>query len=163
MSTSNPQLPTIEELQSWLRYEDGRLYWLKGRKAGIEAGCQRKDGRVVVRIGGRAGPLLLRYRIVWALLRGEWPTGEIDHIDLDATNDRIENLRIATPSQNKANNRCRNKTGYKGISAGNGGYSAEIQKNGVHTYLGFYKTPEDAHEVYCLAADMLYGEFARHG
>lgn len=43
------------------------------------------------------------HRIAWALHHGEWPGEFIDHIDGDGTNNRINNLRLATRSVNARN------------------------------------------------------------
>ena len=46
---------------------------------------------------------LLMHRVIWAWHNGCFPTMEIDHIDLDPTNNRIENLREVTQSENMRN------------------------------------------------------------
>lgn len=85
-----------KRVSSVLRYEDGKLYWIK---SGKEAGSMRKDGRVSIRLDGKA---YLRYRLCWLLLKGYLPE-RIDHIDNNRSNDRIENLRECTQSQNRMN------------------------------------------------------------
>lgn len=85
----------------------------------------------------------------------------VDHIDCDSLNNRKSNLRIASPSQNQANQRLSrvNTTGYKGISAGkdNRWWVARIKR----TYVGCYRSPEEAARAYDDAARKIYGEFAR--
>ena len=101
----------IDYLRGILRHEDGKLFWISGRRKGKEAGCLRSDGRTVVRIGDRSRPLVMRYRIIWALVHGVYPDHEIDHINCNPSDDRPENLRAATSSQQKWNRRTtsRNK------------------------------------------------------
>lgn len=74
------------------------------------------------------------HRVVWTLHNGAIPDGkEIDHIDRDKENNRIENLRLVTKSQN-AFNRA-NKSG-KALPKGviflskDNLYQARIMKQG---------------------------------
>ena len=41
------------------------------------------------------------------------------------------------------------------------GFVSKIKKDGKAIYLGYYRTPEEAHAAYRAAARRLYGEFAR--
>lgn len=89
----------------------------------------------------------------------------VSYIDNNSQNTRIENLRTATCSQVKcsAKRPKNNSSGYKGVylHKKKGKYIAQIKKNKKHYYLGLFKTPEEAHKVYCKAAKKLHGEFAR--
>ncbi len=73
---------------------------------------------------------------------------QIDHINRIRTDDRLENLRWATPSEN-----CRNKVGYSeelhGINWNkkNSSYVVKFMKDGVEQYFGSRKTLEDAIEL----------------
>jgi hypothetical protein len=156
-------LPTIDELRALLRHEGGRLYWVAGRYAGKEAGCTRRDGRCVVKVGGRAGVLLLRYRVIWAIERGAWPDGELDHINCNPADDRLENLRVATSAQNKANRRkcSRNRAGVKGAIPHKNKFAAQIYLGGRSTHLGVFGSAEEAGAAYAAAARAAFGEFAR--
>jgi len=49
------------------------------------------------------GEKFLVHRLVWLWHNGDWPTGEIDHIDRDKSNNRIENLRDVSSQQNAMN------------------------------------------------------------
>lgn len=93
---------------------------------------------------------------------------QVDHINGDGLDNRKENLRIATNSQNQANKKVskNNKTGLKGVSPiyTKGyfcGYKAQISHQNKVIYLGCFPTPEDAHEVYKQAAKKYHGEFAK--
>lgn len=89
----------------------------------------------------------------------------VDHINGDRLDNRRENLRICTKTTNAQNKRMHrsNRLGMKGVFPQGNRYVAQICAGGKRRYLGCYETPEEAHEVYCLAADMLHGEFANHG
>jgi hypothetical protein len=96
-------------------------------------------------------------------MTGSWGRPTIDHRDGDPTNNRWNNLRKATPSQNSANRRRpqNNTSGFKGVLAYRGKWRATISKNGQSTVLGMFQSPEAAHAAYVAAARKLFGEFAR--
>lgn len=103
-------------------------------------------------------------RIIWLIVTGREPHGQIDHIDMNRSNNKWNNLRDATLSQNRANCRARpnNKTKLKGAyRKKNGRYYPFIQIDGKPTYLGGYATAEEAHKVWIEAAKKYRGEFAR--
>ena len=92
----------------------------------------------------------------------ECPPGfEIDHKDRNGCNNQIDNLRIATHSQNQINCTRPNKTGYRGIYKVGNSWAANIQKNGKRMYLGCFQFPEKAAQAYDTQARELHGEFAR--
>jgi len=176
------QLPTIAYIRQCLRYENGKLFWLhrprelfatscafgnwNTKYSGTEAGYRHKrDGgdRWLVSIGGR---LLRRSRIVWAMHNGDWPK-LIDHDNRNTLDDRIENLRPATGTQNNGNAGIHidNKSGYKGISWSNRGkkWVASIKSNGKWKYLGSFTDPEQAHAAYVAASKEHFGDFACSG
>ena len=145
--------------------EDGNLIW-KVRTSnrvnvGSVAGFRRKTGYLEVRVDGK---LYLGHRLIYLLHHGSLPS-EVDHIDNDQWNNRIENLREATSSQNKCNRgkeRC-NTSGYKGVywHAQSKRWHASIVFQRKKTSLGLFDRPEDAHAAYAEAAKRLHGEFAR--
>lgn len=94
-------------------------------------------------------------------------TEEVDHIDCDGLNNRRENLRLATPEQNKFNKGKyrRNSSGFKGVSwhKRQKKWTAQIQVNKNKIHIGSFDTPEEAHRAYCDAAQKYHGEFANYG
>lgn len=94
-----------------------------------------------------------------ALLSSE----EVDHINDNSLDNRRENLRLATHSQNNWNRSTykSNTSGFKGVGLHKGRWRARIQCNGKQEQLGYFDTPELDHEAYCKAAADLHGEFAR--
>ena len=170
---------TAEFVRSVLDYDPatGVLTWRKrtdisvarGRRAawntmyaGKPAGTERPiGGYVSIIINSRP---YLAHRLAWLMTYGEWPAADIDHINGDASDNSIANLRAATRSQNNANlpKRRDNTSGFKGVEVHHTGrFSARIRYEGQRRYLGLYDTPEEAHEAYCRAARELFGEFAR--
>ena len=105
------------------------------------------------------------HRLAWFYVNGVWPSKDIDHKNRNGLDNRWDNLREATHNQNMHNKKIHknNVTGYKGVSYVKKGnrYKASIKVNFKTVYLGCFKTPEEAHAVYCKAAEELHQEFAR--
>lgn len=121
----------------------------------------RRNGYLSTGLNGKTVQV---HRIVWALHYGEWPTHLIDHANGVKTDNSISNLRIATYQQNSWNCRNRpNRVGLKGVTRRGDRFGTGIKYNGRHRYLGTFDTAEEAHEFWCLAADLIHGEFASHG
>lgn len=88
----------------------------------------------------------------------------IDHKNLDRSDNKWANLRLATASQNKCNSNLyrNNSTGYRGVSQTENGkrWYAQIRHDGKTRWLGTYDSPQEAHAVYKEWAIKLHGEFA---
>jgi hypothetical protein len=84
----------------------------------------------------------------------------VDHIDRNRQNDRLENLRWCSRSQNNSNRTNKNKTGFPGVHKKGQKYKAEIKINGKKTYLGLFETPEEAHEAYKKKKNEIAGVFS---
>lgn len=124
-----------------------------GSRAGTRAGinyCQIKiDGRVYS-----------THRLVWFYHHGRWPAQQLDHVNFDRDDNRIENLREATPAQNSQHRRVRkdNKSGTPGVvwHKASNKWSASIQANGVDKHLGVFETKAEASEAYASARKRLF-------
>jgi hypothetical protein len=92
---------------------------------------------------------------------------DIDHIDGNKLNNQGGNLRIATHAQNLRNKRKtkQNKSGFKGVSfcKKTMKWRSLIDASGKQYLLGYFNTPEAAHNAYKAAAERLHGEFANFG
>lgn len=86
-----------------------------------------------------------------------------DHKDGNGLNNRRDNLRAATPGQNSMNSQLRTTTrsGFKGVSyfPQTNRWRAYYRLNNKFKHIGFFKTPEEAHEAYKKHASKTYGEF----
>jgi hypothetical protein len=113
---------------------------------------------------GFEGKQYMAHRIIWALHHGREPEGFIDHINGKPWDNRIENLREATPAQNRWNAKIRsrpNGTGYDNVVKTHlGKYRARVAAD----YEIYQSPPFDDPELAALAAvEMivrLHGPFA---
>jgi hypothetical protein len=160
-------LLTQKYLQDVLSYDPdaGEFVWRATTRpghAGKAAGCLRKTGYASINVGGR---LYQAHRLVWLYIHGRWPENHIDHINGNKSDNRLVNLREASPSQNIANSRISmaNKTGFKGVSFDKRKrmYRACLGKDGKQLFLGYYDAPQDAHAAYAKAAKESHGAFAK--
>ena len=144
----------------------GDFRWRHSTQAtreGAIAGHLDAEGYRVIWIDGRS---YRAHRLAFLYVLGRWPiTAHIDHWNLDRANNSWENIREATPSQNKCNTRAlsTNTSGAKGVDLHpkNGLWRARISIRGVRYNLGCFATVEDAADAYREAAVRLHGEFAR--
>jgi len=132
-----------------------------GKVAGSDCRCRALTYRkVCVR-----GYQYLAHRLAWLYVHGVWPVGEVDHINGIGTDNRIANLRDSTRGQNATNALAQssNKVGLRGVHyhAGAKRYRAQICKDNKIRHLGYFDTPEEAHQAYLVAARELHGEFVR--
>lgn len=159
---------TAARLRALLHYdpETGIFTWVQptGRrvKPGQIAGSATGAGYLLIAVDGCR---TYAHRLAWLYMTGEWPEREIDHKDLNPSNNIWNNLRVATSGQNKANQRIpvTNSSGFKGVSWSKKDkiWTAYITVGGKHRYLGGFHDPRLAARAYEQAAARHYGEFAR--
>lgn len=167
MRSVKKQLPSYSRVRELFDYEPstGVLRWKSGRRLGFAAGCRDSRGYISVYCDGK---LYRVHRIIWLWMTGAPPVAEIDHRDLDRSNNRWLNLREATTSQNHANvpPSKRNTSGFKGVSCDRHTFrrkpwKASIRKDGKLMLIGRFTTPEEAHAAYVAKAAEVFGQFAR--
>lgn len=119
--------------------------------------------------GYRHGTIFYRtesaHRVAWALVHGEWPADQIDHIDGDRANNRIGNLRCVSVLENGRNARrsIKNRSGHTGIYPhGHGKWRARISVHRKCLSLGVFNTLEEAITAR-KRADKHYGFHPNHG
>ena len=106
----------------------------------------------------------LAHRAAWAIHYGEWPEDQVDHINGNRTDNRIENLRAASNQQNQHNKHTGYGTSqYKGVSwhKRDKVWRADIRINGKRISLGSFKNETDAANAYNDACLKHFGEYAR--
>lgn len=96
------------------------------------------------------------------------PGFEVDHRDRDGLNCRRSNLRKATATQNRQNQKVQrnNRCGFKGVRRDKRtnrirSYTARICQDGKRISLGFHLTAEEAARAYDAEARVRFGKFAR--
>ncbi len=162
-TTDKLTLPSQDKLNAVLEYrsDTGKLYWkhrpdsfFKSAKA-AEAWNRRHSGKEamtsVAHNGYLYGTVLgvgyKAHRVIWVMIHGEQPE-EVDHINGIRSDNRIENLRNVSRSQNSMNMkiRCDNSSGHIGVYylKHRGTWLAGIKKEGVLTHLGTFYSKEDA-------------------
>ncbi len=156
---------TLRRLKQLLRYEPeiGYFFWLQNapwKVAGKRAGRISPKGYVIICIDW------IEYRaarLAWLWMTGKWPPVIVDHENLIKNDDRWDNLRLATTSQNGANSqkRRRNRTGLKGVDTQGDRFRSRIMKDGKQYNLGTFPTAEQASIAYEVKSSELFGEFAR--
>lgn len=90
-----------------------------------------------------------------------------DHINGNSLDNRRQNLRLVTSSQNAINRRIgkHSTSGFKGVSWNKnaGKWQAYICINGKQSHLGYFTDPATAHAAYCEAGREHFGEFFNSG
>lgn len=170
----------VEEIRKWVDYDPatGEFTWKPGKHwrpnigaafVGKPAGSWHQGKRnktpylyITIHRKKYAG-----HRVAWALQTGKWPAAGIDHIDGDGRNNRWENLREATVSENHKNSpkQGNNTSGVTGVSWRKGldKWYAYIQHPpGKMISLGFYEDIDSAIAAR-KAAEVRYGYHENHG
>lgn len=103
------------------------------------------------------------HQIAWYLAMGEWAEQFIDHVNGDPGDNRLVNLRLATPAQNSHNQRKRPglSSQYKGVTKAGKKWKAYIDVDGKKLSLGRYLTEVDAAKAYDAKAREVRGEYAK--
>lgn len=180
-------LPEIESLfnnqeynsiLSIFDYIDGVLYWAEiprdyfnsnvaygtfnGKLRGKPAGKKEKRGYVRVKVKGK---MYSAHRIIFYKFNGYLPDS-IDHIDRNTGNNKIDNLRAASNSNNIANSNLRvdNTSGFKGVGfvKATGKWRATVKKNGKYVYCKYFTDKDEAIKARAMEFSKHFGEFANN-
>lgn len=129
-------------------------------KAGSIAGTVKRHGYIAITLDGKS---YYAHRLAWLFMNGEFPEFYIDHKDGDGTNNRIANIRIATPSENQCNGKpcTRNTSGVRGVtwSKAASKWMAQIAKSGKNYYLGLFDDIKEAESAVTKAREDLHGDY----
>lgn len=181
------ELPSPELLRKLLRYEPetGKLFW---RERGVEMFSDGKQsaehtcniwnskhaGKEALTArnseGYRHGRILGRsykaHRVIWAMVHGEWPVKQLDHVNGVRDDNRIKKLRQVTKAENSKNLKrpSNNNSGVMGVCWVKRceKWRSQIQVKGKNKFLGYFT---DFNEAVAArkAAEVKYGFHKNHG
>jgi hypothetical protein len=166
-------------------HEDGILWWLERTPDMFTSGFRTAEGNCGVWNHRYAGEKAFtsvnggRYyygnifnkkyrahRVVWALHYGEWPEHQVDHINHNGLDNRVNNLRVVTNQENgkNANISSRNSSGITGVSWSNDRqkWYSYITVDGKMQSLGCYANKGEAASVR-KKAEQKHGFHENHG
>lgn len=139
--------------------KSGVLSWRVSRgsaKLGDEAGTLHRDGYRVVSVLGKFHRV---HRVIWLMAYGEWPNMPVDHINGNTTDNRIENLRCVTFSQNQWNTVKKNGAVY--WHKKNKRWTVSLRVNNRLIHFGSFVDKNEAEIVAAKAIKEHHGEYAR--
>lgn len=124
-----------------------------------ELGTRHSKGYVNIKL---AGCSVLAHRLAWFIAYGNAPR-QLDHINRDKTDNRLANLREATPSQNQCNRglQSNNASGCSGVARNrqDTAWQAYIKVGGKRHHLGTFKDLAAAIDVRKANEVKYFGEF----
>jgi hypothetical protein len=155
------------ELHERFEYRNGELFYkispLPKVKVGSKAGSVNADGYVKVTINSKK---YCAHRIIFMMQYGYLPK-EVDHINCNRADNKVENLRAVSRNQNRYNivSYKSNTSGAKGVS-----WKEPIKKwqvavnvGGKRKYIGVFEDFELAELVAMEARHKYHGEYANNG
>lgn len=152
-------LPPIQELRRMFAVRSDGVLVQKAKipysrvRPGEAVGKLRRDGYLAFWLFGQSCAV---HRVVWAIANKQDPGKfDVDHVDRNRTNNRPQNLRLATRSQNCANRQTKGFTRRR-----NGKYLAYVYKNYRQIFLGSFGTAEEARAAHEAAKIQLFGDYA---
>ena len=147
----------VEELKKVFRIRNGNLerinyHYTNGKWAVVNNKKNHTGGYCQVRFNVR---MVLYHVIVWILSTGkDIPQGmDIDHINGNKIDNRIDNLRIVTHRVNMQNRKTHRAGRLVGASyrKGHNDWQSKIVIDKTSIKIGYYKTEQEAHEAYKIA------------
>lgn len=145
---------TQDELKALLHYDSDTGVFTRlvrtsnAINVGDIAGTTDAKGYVIIRVKGVTHKA---HRLAWLYVHGVWPSGEVDHINHDPSDNRISNLRDVSKSANQQNRRAP-----RGYSRDGNRWKAQIRVCGKWQHLGCFATESEAHAAYLSAKSQLH-------
>lgn len=158
---------TQERLRIFLDYNPvtGIFKHRRGRsgcRPGQIAGAITVQGYRTINVDGER---FRAARLAWLYMTGTWPADHVDHIDGCPENDRWENLRAATRSENMRNTKLRinNSSGSRGVSwhKYRQQWHVRVTMHGRVHHVGYFDDFEKAKSARDTRANELHGAFAK--
>lgn len=156
---------TAKQLRELVYYCDGTGVFTS-KRSGKTLGGKTAQGYVAIGLNYKR---YLAHRLAWLYVYGEWPKEQIDHINGNRADNRVENLRAASNAENQQNlvkaKKSNKSSGLLGAywHCQNNCWKSQIKLNGKLYHLGQYNTAEEAHAAYLKAKASLhsFGTIAR--
>jgi len=132
-----------------------------GMAVGSVAGYKNPAGYVRITINYK---IYQAHRLAWLYVHGIFPDALVDHIDGCTSNNRLNNLRPASNSENLKNQhrlQSHNTSGFKGVTwhKHECKWMAQAKLNGKKMFLGYFNDPKEASSAYEEFAKSKHGEF----
>ena len=145
----------IEELKKVFRIRNGnleRINYLYPNGKWTVVNNKKNHNKGYCQVGFNGRPIYY-HSIVWMLYnKKDIPSNlEIDHINGNKIDNRIENLRLVTRRRNQQNQKKHREGQLVGCYFNKGKHQAQIKIGGKLIYLGRYKTEQEGHEAYKIA------------
>jgi len=119
-------------------------------RIGDTAGGHDAKGYICLRLAGKT---YKAHRLAWLYVYGSLPVGEIDHINHDPSDNRIDNLRDVSKAVNQ-----QNQKNPHGVQKDRGRFKAVIRANGTRHHIGSFGSKEEAYAAYMSAKSVLHVE-----
>ena len=148
-----------ELLRKLLRYdpETGKLYW-KPRDESTSQRPRHFNSKYENKEAGNTNPFgyvqlsvysycVRAHRAIYAIMTGEWPEEQVDHINGDKADNRWVNLRAVTAQQNSSNHPGWSKktaSAFIGVHRLNGKWQAQATADGKKYHLGTFESEVEA-------------------
>ena len=174
LQRSNQLMSIYALINDLFEYRDGELYWKErpSRRVDISkpAGYINDRGYRRIKIKGKA---YRAHRLMYQMFNEHWDITDtsqdnsVDHADRNPLNNNIDNLRIATSSENNCNSgkQKNNTSGTTGVcwDKSSGKWKVRVAVNKKQHYGGYFVNKEDAISKATQMRDELHGEFVNHG
>ena len=154
---------TKKYLHDLFEYCEGHLYWKvskRGVKKNQPAGTINLHGYWQTQIDGK---IYKNHRLIFLMFYG-WLPDQIDHIDRNSLNNKIENLRQATNAENQRNSKVKvtSLSGIKNIKweKRRKKWLVRLTINGQEKHFGYFSNLEIAKTKALEARKLYYGDFA---
>lgn len=153
---------SIDNIKEYLDYNSstGSFLWKKRYgssrvKIGSVAGAIVKGYVMITFCGNR----YYAHRLAWFLHYGSWPKNDIDHINGIKNDNRIENLRDVSTSDNCINRKCHRDGKLPGCTfdISRGKWYSKIRINGKRIHIGYFSTAEEASSAYLSFKEKMNG------
>jgi len=157
---------TQETLKQHLSYDPNtgkfsRVNFARVAADGSVGTIQKKGYRSIYLCGG----FYKAHRLAWLYVYGEWPKDQIDHINGNRDDNRIDNLREVCNAENAKNRRSpQGNNPFLGVTKKKWRdqfrWCARIMIDGKSKHIGYFKSAEDARDAYIAHKYILHGVVA---